>query len=403
MRLNRRQVMACLAVIAGFVVSDGYAQARATHVTSRCAVCHSELEFLRQNTSSTARARAVHVPDSIVGVSAHGALACTTCHGGVARFPHERLETKSCASCHEKANEPWLRGAHAAQAGESGADCAQCHGIHDVRSSAELKTKPGIAAMNRNCAGCHQAEQLNAASPHADSVLCASCHGPHDTRPSYDRDSRLWANQQLQTCGTCHEAITAVWSERDVHAQALLSRRAQKIGGQEIKHRPPTCTNCHGGHGMSVARDSTLVQAASDRCAECHDHYGGAYADSYHGQATELGSHKAAACADCHTAHSIQTADHPRSSIAKGNLARTCGNCHTGANAAFIKFDPHVDPHDADNPVVYWSYKLMNLLLIGTMSFFGLHTLLWLNRLSMDRWQARKRAERTPPRPGSDA
>lgn len=403
MRLNGRQVMACLAVIVGFGFSHAYAQERAARAQSRCAVCHAELEFLRQNTSSTARARAVYVPDSTVAASAHGALACTACHGGVGRFPHERVETRSCAACHEKASEPWLRGAHAGTAGKTGAECAQCHGVHDVRSSAELKTRTGIAALNQSCAGCHQAEQLSAASPHADSVLCASCHGPHDTRPSYDRESRLWANQQLQTCGTCHSAITAVWSERDVHAQALLTRRAQKGAGHEIKHRPPTCTNCHGGHGMSVAQDSTLVQAASDRCAECHDHYGGAYADSYHGQATELGSPKAAACADCHTAHSIQTTADPRSSIAQANLAQTCGKCHPRANAAFIKFDPHVDPHDADNPLIYWSYKFMTLLLIGTMSFFGLHTLLWLNRLSLDRWHERKRAERAQPPSGSDA
>ena len=29
------------------------------------------------------------------------------------------------------------------------------------------------------------------------------------------------------------------------------------------------------------------------------------------------------------------------------NLIATCGKCHTGANASFVKYDPHADAHDA--------------------------------------------------------
>jgi hypothetical protein len=364
-------------------VARADAQAPVVRVRSTCGVCHSELEFLRQNTDSMARALAVHVSDSTVAASAHGKLACAECHTGFQKFPHARTITKGCSDCHARQNEPWLRGAHVTQPDKAGAACSQCHGVHTVQSAAEMKTKAGSAAMNRNCVACHQPQKLGALSPHAEGVLCSACHGAHETQPANDRSSRLWANQQLQTCGTCHDTIAAGWAKDDIHAQALLTRRRQN--GQYVKHRPPACTDCHGAHGINVAPDSTLVQAGYDRCAECHDHFAGAYGDTYHGQAKQLGSRKAASCANCHTAHSIKPSHDQASSVAHANLTRTCGQCHERANASFVKFDPHVNPHDRSNPLVYWVYKFMTLLLMGTMAFFGLHALLWLTRLALER------------------
>jgi cytochrome b subunit of formate dehydrogenase len=49
--------------------------------------------------------------------------------------------------------------------------------------------------------------------------------------------------------------------------------------------------------------------------------------------------------------------------------------------AGFASFDPHNDPTDrADNAVVYWIWFFMTGLLIGVFAFFGLHTILWLQR-----------------------
>jgi len=61
---------------------------------------------------------------------------------------------------------------------------------------------------------------------------------------------------------------------------------------------------------------------------------------------------------------------------------KTCGKCHTNVNANFATFQPHADPHDkAKSPQVYYVYNfLMKWLLIVTFGFFGLHTLLWLQR-----------------------
>jgi hypothetical protein len=104
----------------------------------------------------------------------------------------------------------------------------------------------------------------------------------------------------------------------------------------------------------------------------------------------QLGSGAAASCADCHSAHRIRPADDPRSTVAPANLQETCGNCHPAATAGFLTFDPHADHHDRDNPLVYWTYTFMTLLLVGTMSFFGLHTILWMIRLSIDKRRSKR-------------
>jgi predicted CXXCH cytochrome family protein len=380
----------CSRFVIGLLAAALLAAPAAAQQRSQCALCHGELEYLRQNTDSMARARAVLVLDTTVANSAHAELSCQQCHTDFGSFPHRTGATKACSSCHEKPNEKWLQGAHATQAAQVGVACHNCHGVHDTRSAAALKTKAGIARMNRQCVGCHQTERLALGSPHADSALCSGCHGAHDTRPAYDRDSRLWANQQLQTCGTCHIDITRAWSRDDVHAQALLSRRPIKASA-DVKRRAPACTDCHGGHGMVVHPDSTLERTAFERCAECHEHQDGSYIDSYHGQAVQLGSGQAASCADCHSAHTILPTDDPRSTVAARNVEKTCANCHGTATAGFISFDPHADHHDKSNPAVYWTYTFMTLLLIGTMSFFGLHTILWMIRLGIE-GRRRKRA-----------
>jgi hypothetical protein len=77
-------------------------------------------------------------------------------------------------------------------------------------------------------------------------------------------------------------------------------------------------------------------------------------------------------------------ADDPRSAVATANLQTTCGNCHKETTAGFLSFDPHAEHHDKSNPLVYWTYTFMTLLLVGTMSFFGLHTLLWMIRLGIE-------------------
>jgi len=136
---------------------------------------------------------------------------------------------------------------------------------------------------------------------------------------------------------------------------------------------------------MLVPSDPGFGAEITERCAHCHEPYRESWADSYHGQASTLGSETVATCSDCHGSHGVYPSADARSMVSEGNLLGTCQTCHAEATAGFTRFQPHADHNDKERyPFVYWSYHLMTALLIGTFSVFGIHTVLWLARLGID-------------------
>ncbi|MEK7385705.1 MAG: cytochrome C, partial [candidate division NC10 bacterium] len=76
----------------------------------------------------------------------------------------------------------------------------------------------------------------------------------------------------------------------------------------------------------------------------------------------------------------------PRSKISAANIVATCRQCHPAATWKFTEFQPHADHTNKERfPRLYYSWLLMTALLIGTFSFFGIHTLLWLPRSLVER------------------
>ena len=367
-----------------------------------CQRCHGELEFLRQHAGSLDRAGALHVSDDSLRGSGHD-LPCTQCHTGFGSYPHLRgsIKTAACESCHPAVAAAWRAGSHAQVDRGNPVGCEDCHGIHAVATKAVLRTRAQVEIMNQRCLGCHDTRSVASHAPHADSIACASCHGAHDVRPHDRPGSTLSAEAQVQTCGACHARVAAAW-RTDVHGRMLLERLPARPG--EKPERPPTCTTCHGSHDMVHPRAVSAAEGPGGRCTKCHEKYADTFIDSYHGQATRLGSKRAAGCAGCHTAHAILPADSARSSVAHGNLVRTCAQCHRQATASFAAFQPHADVHDrTKSPLLYWTYKFMTLLLAGTMTVFGMHTALWLARLGIGRVLSARRGDGESGTPGGEA
>jgi len=88
------------------------------------------------------------------------------------------------------------------------------------------------------------------------------------------------------------------------------------------------CVDCHA----DLAALTELPHAerlAPVNCAACHDDPVRLYRTSVHAEARRTAVHSvAAACADCHGTHGIQSAKNPESSTYHLNLVRTCGRCH---------------------------------------------------------------------------
>lgn len=221
---------------------------------------------------------------------------------------------------------------------------------------------PAQAESDPVCSDCH-GDIDTAASVH-NVIECVACHrnvaeSSHPVGPLEPLDGSA-------VCEACHsEAVGAV--ARSVHAGRL------------------DCGNCHGPpHAISGSKTPAspifrLRQA--DTCSGCHGSRYLTYRDTFHGRATDLGYVEAAACTDCHGAHRILPAGDPESTIHFENLSETCGACHGSVGAGFLSFKPHLDPRNSEEAgPVYWIWLGMTILLAGVFGFFGLHTLLWLQR-----------------------
>ncbi|HSJ26048.1 MAG TPA: cytochrome c3 family protein [Longimicrobiales bacterium] len=348
-----------------------------------CERCHGELELLRQQSGNLTRAQNLLVPEHVVAGSAHAGMACAECHTGYSRYPHPEPATRTatCASCHQPADTLWQRSMHASA--DDPVTCVQCHGSHDIRSAAELAAPEGVHGANAPCASCHQSSRIEAHRPHAEGVMCASCHAPHDTRAVDDRESWLAPGRQQQTCGTCHDSVAVRW-RTDIHGDARL--REAHLAGRQPLADVIVCTSCHTGHRMVGRDDPAFMLESVERCATCHEKASSTFYNSYHGRATALGSRVSATCADCHGAHTVLPDTFPASHVAEANLVQTCAACHPHARPAFVKYDSHPDPFNrARNPWIFYSFFLMNGLLVFVLVVFGGHTLLWWLRLWLDK------------------
>jgi hypothetical protein len=349
-----------------------------------CEGCHGELELLRQQSGSLTRAEQLLVPGHVVAMSAHGDMTCAGCHAGYTRYPHDEraTSTQTCQSCHAEADSHWRAGAHFTA--DEQVTCVQCHTTHDIRTVEQLRTPEGAATANAPCLGCHESARLERHAPHADGVQCAACHAPHEVRPVHDPASWMAPARQLQTCGTCHDSIAAVWSSRDIHGHDAL--RGAHLDGREPAAETVVCTSCHIGHRMVAIADERFAALSVERCAECHEHGARTFFASYHGKATALGSRVAASCSDCHGAHDILPDSMPASRVAQANLVETCRACHEYARPAFVQYDAHPDPFNRQrNPWIFYSFWMMNGLLIFVLLVFGTHTILWWVRLWLDK------------------
>lgn len=354
-----------------------------------CVSCHSELEYLRQHTETLTDARKLQVRTEDIAGSAHADSTCTSCHTGFRRWPHsDDAVTMSCASCHEEQEELWSRSVHAevdALTGEA-TNCADCHGLHAVATAEEIATGEALPVMNGACVACHETAALPVGDPHADSTSCAGCHAPHSTRAVDDPEAAIAPPNQLDGCGACHEDARDQGRE-DVHGQALYGGEhpgltATTPPDPEV---PPGCTNCHGSHGIGAVEDPATVVALVDTCASCHGDPAERYFGTYHGKATALGSHIVATCSDCHRAHNIFPDSVAASSVHADRLVETCGECHDASRPAFVAYDSHPDPLDRSrNAPLFYSFVFMNVLLIGVLIVFGLHTLLWWVRIGIE-------------------
>lgn len=330
--------------------------------------------------------------------SIHGGLSCTDCHVSIRAFPHpEKVAKVNCGTCHAAAVPKVAQSVHA-KASEQ--PCLGCHGdAHEILPATNPKSAVYPLNIPRTCGSCH-ADTKFAASHHLPEVYsqymdsihgfaltrdgllvaatCAGCHGSHEIRRHTDPASKVYRRNVADTCGQCHSGVEAAY-EKGIHGQLVKA-------GDAVA---PVCSDCHTAHQIANVSSSAWQVKTTATCGGCHQEEMTTYRDTFHSQVSSLEYTQVARCWDCHGEHEILPASNPQSKVSSANLVATCGRCHAGANAGFITYQPHADPHDGNRyPALHGAAIFMNLLLAGVLGFFLLHTLLWFIRSGAERRHA---------------
>ena len=367
----------------------------------QCSTCHAD----------TGATHAFHARLSLTSVPPGPDTSCAECHG-----THETMAVKgetfafapatqaeSCGRCHEAATKDFLASAHAIH-GAGTPDCLSCHNqpiarVAEGGSLVELKL-----AQARLCESCHvgngegrsrralggkfvasfdqSVHGAALAGGDGNAANCVDCHGAHEMNRAAVSDAKVNRIHITETCAKCHETEAGEY-KTSVHAVALLAGNTDSAG----------CTSCHGEHNIKLPSDpaspvhkSNLAQQV---CAECHaslrltQRYGlssdsfRTFSDSYHGLAVRGGAVEVVNCASCHGAHAIKSEDDPTSSTHKANLARTCGECHPGANERFAVGPVHASESSREtSPILYWIANIYVVLIVVVIGGMVLHNLL---------------------------
>ena len=148
--------------------------------------------------------------------SVHGVLAargrsdsptCTTCHG----FHGIKAKVDPDSPVNEKRI--------------ALTTCPQCHAAERISREYRITTIP-VKSYYDSFHG------LSYRGGDAYSANCASCHGVHDIRPSSDPKSMIHKNNLQKTCGICHPGASENFAKEKMHAVASI--RGEEFGEKVV-------------------------------------------------------------------------------------------------------------------------------------------------------------------------
>jgi len=388
-------------------------------VAARCSTCH-EKDLVTWHDSA-------HSAELLAGNAA--APSCVDCHSShdilapedPASSANEAHLSTRCETCHT----PFRQSLHRAPGAPlSTISCAFCHLGHTTdRESLDARIA-GTGGANR-CFVCHSGQHTDPRMAHhqlavgpdgrAPETACTDCHVFHWKVG----DGQGHPGRPVSACASCHEDQARAYAQ-SAHA------RSRAAGNVE----PPTCTTCHGQKDVLDPAQHFTPEETVKLCSSCHAnadlmitfdvnvHVVEGFEDTYHGKLYDLMNtgKRFAVCTDCHGYHNVLEPEDPDSKVNRARIVETCRECHEEANENFISYlvhpvqntaeerergaelagqRPHREPRDgngngnggappADGGVYGTLFRIatwcMKALFAGVMTFFLLHTALWLQR-----------------------
>ena len=364
---------------------------------SKCMGCHSN-----PNLSKTVNGKKVSLyinPDDI-NHSVHKVNTCIKCHTNVSNTRNPVCLNSGpvdCSVCHSAEVDDYKQSQHGllhAQGNEIAPYCTDCHGEHNIKAKSDLSSPTFSRNIPELCGKCHKDGQKAAVaykgkehqiiknysmSIHGKGLLgsglvvtatCVDCHTSHKEQPASNPTSTVNRNNIAKTCAKCHLGVYEQF-KKSVHSPEV-TKTDKKL---------PVCNDCHFSHTINRVDLSDFRQSIINQCGKCHEDVAETYFDTFHGKVSKLGNAGAAKCFDCHGSHNILPTDNMNSTLSVVNIVNTCKKCHENSNRMFVGYLTHATHHNRDKyPYLFYTFWFMTILLVGTFTFFGLHTLLWLPR-----------------------
>jgi cytochrome b subunit of formate dehydrogenase len=214
--LDNPDVKAKTSPSAGFIAAyeksvHGAALQKGNTEAANCVDCHGSHE-MKKGLEPTALINRMHLPET-----------CAKCHSSIAQEYEESIhgvavkrgvkDAPVCTDCHGEHNilRPSDPTSRVAAANISVQVCSPCH------SSIKLSQKYGLASDRFKTFS----DSYHGLATEAGSVQvanCASCHGVHNIKPSSDSTSMISKANLVATCGKCHPGANERFTIGSVHS-----------------------------------------------------------------------------------------------------------------------------------------------------------------------------------------
>ncbi len=221
-----------------------------------------------------------------------------------------------------------------AQSTHEALSCVSCH------QSLEGQEFPHDTPVGRvACGTCHEAEQeLYSECRHGKAAsrgdplapLCQDCHGRHDILPVADHRSAVAPLQVPFVCGRCHREGAPVQLQRVIGQDRILENYSESIHGEGLLKKglvvSPTCASCHTAHRIlphTDERSSIARGQIAATCSQCHAEIEAVHQKIIKGELWEKEASVLPACVDCHQPHKIRKVFY-----VQGMADADCLRCH---------------------------------------------------------------------------
>lgn len=313
-----------------------------------CLMCHSDNELTMEKNGKEI---SLFVNEEVLKSSTHSKLSCVSCHKGFdpEAMPHaENIQEINCVNCHQKVltkhsfHPQILKSKGLGKSNDT--SCKNCHGIHDVISPKNSKSKWSSKNLIVTCGNCHKNQSdTYLTSNHAAAFKsgdksapnCITCHKSPITKIAFGDNKVEMKKAQEKLCLSCHLDDKDV-RERITPSAGFIHAYDKSVHGYSLNVKnngdAANCINCHSAHDIikgTDSRSSVYKLNIPNTCGKCHTEIKNEYLESIHGQLVMKGNGDAPSCTNCHGEHNILNINDPNSPVAFQNVSRqVCSPCH---------------------------------------------------------------------------